>query len=52
VSDLQGWQNAAGQQYEISSIPHTILIDKKGEIIATKLRGSALEQKLAEVFGH
>lgn len=52
VSDLQGWQNAAGQQYEISSIPHTILVDKEGEIIATKLRGSALEQKLAEVFGH
>ena len=46
VSDLQGWQNAAGQEYGISSIPHTILLD------ATKLRGAALEQKLAEVFGH
>lgn len=52
VSDLKGWQSAAGQKYDISSIPHTILLDKNGEIIATKLRGASLDQKLEEVFGH
>ncbi|MCO6485859.1 MAG: TlpA family protein disulfide reductase [Saprospiraceae bacterium] len=51
VSDLQGWRNAAGQLYQVSSIPHTVLLDREGRIIARGLRGAALEQKLAELFG-
>jgi thiol-disulfide isomerase/thioredoxin len=51
VSDLQGWRNAAGQLYQVSSIPHTVLLDPEGRIIATKLRGAALERKLEEIFG-
>lgn len=50
VSDLQGWKNAASQEYGVSSIPHTILIDRDGKIIGTHLRGSALEAKLVEIF--
>jgi peroxiredoxin len=50
VSDLQLWNNAAAQLYGVSSIPATFLIDKEGNIIAKNLRGSALEQKLAELF--
>lgn len=50
VSDLKGWQNAASQKYGVSSIPHTILVGRDGKIIATHLRGAALEQKLAELF--
>lgn len=51
VSDLKGWANAAAQLYGVSSIPHTVLLDKDGKIIARNLRGPALEQKLAEIFG-
>ncbi|RMF04588.1 MAG: TlpA family protein disulfide reductase [Bacteroidetes bacterium] len=51
VSDLQGWGNAAAQLYGVSSIPHTVLLDAEGKIIARNLRGEQLEQKLAEVFG-
>ena len=50
VSDLRGWQNAVAKTYSVSSIPHTILLDQEGKIIARNLRGPALERKLAEIF--
>ena len=37
--------------YSVSSIPHTILLDQEGRIIARKLRSPQLEQVLAEIFG-
>lgn len=50
VSDLGFWNNAAAQQYGVSSIPYTVLVDKDGKVLAKNLRGPALEEKLAEVF--
>jgi peroxiredoxin len=50
VSDLQFWNNAAAQQYGVSSIPYTVLVDKDGKILGKNLRGPSLEEKLAEVF--
>ena len=50
VSDLKGWQSSAAGLYNITAIPHTILLDKEGKIIAKNLRGAALEAKLAEVL--
>lgn len=50
VSDLQGWQNAVAQTYDVHSIPHTILLDPDGKILARNLRGQQLEDKLAEIF--
>ncbi len=50
VSDLGGWRNAASQAYSISSIPHTMLLDREGKIIRTHLRGAALEQELIKQF--
>lgn len=50
VSDLRFWQSAAAQQYGVTGIPKTFLIDKEGKIIAKDLRGPALEQKLEEVL--
>jgi peroxiredoxin len=51
VSDLQFWNNAAAQQYGITSIPFTVLVDKEGKVIDKNLRGPALEAKLTELFG-
>ncbi len=51
ISDLKQWQNSAAQLYGVRSIPHTILIDREGKILARNLRGPALEAKLAEIFG-
>ena len=50
VSDLKGWQNAVAKMFGVRSIPHTILLDAEGRIIARGLRGDALEAKLAEIF--
>lgn len=50
VSDLAGWKNAAAKMYGVSSIPHTLLIDKEGKIIAKNLRGAGLKAKLEEIF--
>ncbi|MBD3289645.1 DUF4369 domain-containing protein [candidate division KSB1 bacterium] len=50
VSDLQGWQNAAGRLYDIRSIPSSLLIDPEGIIIAKNLRGEDLRNKLADIF--
>ncbi len=50
VSDLQGWSCAAAQKYQVRGIPFTVLIDREGKIIQTKLRGAELEQELKRIF--
>jgi peroxiredoxin len=52
VSDLQFWNSAAAQLYNVKSIPFTVLLDPDGKVIQTQLRGVALEQRLAEIFGY
>lgn len=51
VSDLQGWGSTAAKEYAVSSIPKTFLVGRDGVILETGLRGKALEDKLAELFG-
>ena len=43
LSDLQGWDNAAARLYGVESIPHILVGNKKGEIIAKDLRGEYLK---------
>lgn len=50
VSDLKGWQNAAGALYGVKSIPHTILIDKDGIIVGNRMSHEELAQKLSSIF--
>lgn len=50
LSDLQGWENAAGKLYAIRSIPSNVLLDKNGVIIGKNLRGHALINKLNELY--
>ncbi len=50
VSDLKYFQSKAAQDYNISGIPFSILVDPNGVIVAKNLRGSALQKKLAEVL--
>ena len=50
VSDLKGWESAAGQTYGVKSIPQTVLLDPQGRIIAKNLRGEELEEKLKSVL--
>jgi len=50
VSDLKGWKSEAAALYNVKGIPAAFLIDKKGIIVATNLRGDALEKKLKELL--
>lgn len=51
VSDLKKWDSAAAADYGVRSIPFTVLVDPEGKIVATKLRGQGLQNKLEELFG-
>ncbi len=44
LSSLRGWDADEVRKLNINSIPHTILIDKHQNILATKLRGNLLEE--------
>lgn len=48
VSDLMGWQTPLTQTYGFQSIPHTVLLNREGNIVGVGLRGAQLEQKLVE----
>jgi thiol-disulfide isomerase/thioredoxin len=50
VSDVQYWNSVVVPLYKIESIPFNYLLDKEGRIIASNLRGEALQRKLAELF--
>lgn len=50
MSDVKYWQSEGAVVYGVNSIPHTVLIDKDGTIIAKNLRGDSLDEKLKELF--
>lgn len=51
VSDLGFWNNAAAQEYGVTGIPYTVLVDAEGKILEKGLRAEQLEEKLASLFG-
>lgn len=51
MSDLKAWESIAVGSYGIKGIPHTILLDRDGKIMAKDLRGDELGAKLAELLG-
>lgn len=50
MSDLKAWQSEPADAYGVRSIPHTVLIDKDGKIIARDLRGDKITEKLSELL--
>lgn len=50
VSDLKQWESSMVSLYHFDGIPFNVLVDPQGKIIATDLRGEALEKKLQEVL--
>jgi thiol-disulfide isomerase/thioredoxin len=48
LSDLQGSNPKLIEAYHFQSIPHTLILDKTGKIIAVNLRGKALDNWLKE----
>jgi peroxiredoxin len=50
VSDLKFWDSPVARQYGVESIPANFLLDKQGKIIASNLRGAALEEELVKLL--
>ncbi len=50
MSDLKFWESEGARLYSVRSIPHTVLIDQEGTIIAKGLRGDDIDGKLAELL--
>ncbi|WP_432711626.1 TlpA family protein disulfide reductase, partial [Pedobacter sp.] len=50
VSSLQRWQEPAAMLYGVQAIPENLLIDQKGKIVASNLRGEALYAKIQELL--
>lgn len=50
MSDLKYWNSKGAQLYAVNSIPHTMLIDGEGTIIARGLHGEELQAKIAEAL--
>jgi thiol-disulfide isomerase/thioredoxin len=48
MSDLKGWENEIAQHFQVTSIPHTIIVDQKGTILRRGLRGEELEAFVVE----
>ncbi len=50
VSNLQFWNDPVATLYNVRAIPAAFLLDENGVIVATNLRGEALEAKVKELL--
>ena len=50
ISDLKKWESTVVGAYQIQGIPFNVLLDPTGKIIATDLRGSALQNTLKQLL--
>lgn len=51
ASDLLGWGSKAVTAYNVSGIPHTVLIDPEGNIALTGLRGEEMIRNIKRILG-
>ena len=50
VSNLNYFNDPIAKKYNIRSIPAMFVLDSEGKVVAKKLRGPALEQKISELL--
>ncbi len=50
ISDLKYWESAVVPLYRIEGIPFNVLVDPQGIVVASNLRGTSLQSKLAELL--
>lgn len=49
VSDLRGWNSAAGRLYRVDAIPQNFLLDRAGKVVAIDLHGQQLREFLDRI---
>ncbi len=50
ISDLKYWNSEGAELYGVTSIPHTVLIDRDGIITAKNLHGDKLREAIEELL--
>lgn len=50
MSDIKYWESEGAKVYAVRGIPHTVLLDKEGTIVAKDLHGEELEAKIVELL--
>ena len=50
VSDLKGFKSEIANEYGITAIPATFILDEENRIVAKNLRGKELEKKIEEML--
>ena len=50
MSDVKYWESEGAKIYAVRGIPHTVLLDKEGIIVAKDLHGEELEAKIVELL--
>ncbi len=50
VSNLEGWNDKIAKLYNVTAVPSSFLVDCKGKIIATNLRGDNLEKVVSDII--
>ncbi|WP_225556596.1 TlpA family protein disulfide reductase [Flavobacterium columnare] len=50
VSNLKQWEDPIAKMYQIESIPSTVLVDEKGNIIDRNLFGEDLENEIKKIL--
>lgn len=46
MSDIKFWESEGASKYAVRGIPHTVLLDKEGTIVAKDLHGEELEKMI------
>jgi len=50
ISDLKFWDSEGAELYGVSSIPHTVLINREGKIFAKNLHGDELREAIESLL--
>jgi peroxiredoxin len=50
ISDLKYWNSEGAELYGVPAIPHTVLIDREGTIIAKNLHGEELKEAIESLL--
>ena len=50
ISDLEFWNSKGAELYGVPAIPHTVLIDREGTIIAKNLHGDELREAIESLL--
>lgn len=50
ISTLKGWNTEAVKLFNVKGVPHTVLINPKGAIVAFELRGEEMVKKIKNII--